>query len=570
MNGKNKKVKPTRTSPRAKKSVSGNRTFSVIVLVALSLILLVVLSRTDLLSTISNAAEKNPWKHSSILLKEKKIKAAEKILQISLSYDAQAAQTLRVTEFQQKNGYVPQQTPDSHDYRIVLLDANNSVLASQTFTIPNTVEDPPPLPGEKAEHSGATLDKVDFALTLPWHEAATKVTIYNQAGAVVTTQNITSLEKKNNTPNFHSVTGDELTKKPDNAVIGFIKNLIRKTQAASTDGQYVDILFIGDDFTTEQLELFHSDVTNFATHQQTYEPYASRGSQIRYSYVDNTTDLGCAHDDQTIRLIVCDSRKVTDAVNSAGAPYDSIVVIVNDDAYGGSGGTIAVSYNGLWGKQVFVHEFGHSFGRLRDEYLVSSSNNVVDGNAYANCLAGTPPAEEWEGVVAPSDYYLKCSYPNWYRSSFDSIMNHLEAEYFNPISQKLINQRIDLFAGPIITPTPTPDPLATPTMTPEPPTPTMTPVPDTVSPTVTITAPLNNATVKRNTTVTITANSTDNLGVSSVQYFVNNISVCTDSTAPYTCSWRVPNQKNATYTLRATASDAANNSSSHSIQVKAQ
>lgn len=55
----------------------------------------------------------------------------------------------------------------------------------------------------------------------------------------------------------------------------------------------------------------------------------------------------------------------------AGIPYEHIIILVNTDEYGGGG--IYNSYNlsytkGKHFKPVVVHEFGHSFGGLGDEY----------------------------------------------------------------------------------------------------------------------------------------------------------------------------------------------------------
>ena len=55
----------------------------------------------------------------------------------------------------------------------------------------------------------------------------------------------------------------------------------------------------------------------------------------------------------------------------AGTPYEHIIVLVNTDHYGGGG--IYNSYNltythGPYFRPVVVHEFGHSFGGLGDEY----------------------------------------------------------------------------------------------------------------------------------------------------------------------------------------------------------
>lgn len=121
------------------------------------------------------------------------------------------------------------------------------------------------------------------------------------------------------------------------------------------------------------------------------------------------------------------------------------------------------------------------------------------------------------------------------------------------------------------TPTSTPTPTLTPTDTPTP-TPTATPTQapgDTTPPTVTITSPSNGASVFRNFTYTIRASATDNLKVAKVEFYINNVLRTTDTTSPYTSSWRVPNVRNASYTITAKAYDTSGNTATSSITVKA-
>ena len=90
---------------------------------------------------------------------------------------------------------------------------------------------------------------------------------------------------------------------------------------------------------------------------------------------------------------------------------------------------------------------------------------------------------------------------------------------------------------------------------------------DTIAPTVSITSPANGADVARRTTVTITANASDNVGVTRVEFLVDSALQCTDTTAPYSCNWKVPNTRNQTYQLQARAFDLAGNSATASVQV---
>jgi hypothetical protein len=60
---------------------------------------------------------------------------------------------------------------------------------------------------------------------------------------------------------------------------------------------------------------------------------------------------------------------------AALAPYDTIFMLVNTSRYGGGGifGLYAVfPSDNEYDEYVFVHEFGHGFGGLGDEYFTSS------------------------------------------------------------------------------------------------------------------------------------------------------------------------------------------------------
>ena len=102
-------------------------------------------------------------------------------------------------------------------------------------------------------------------------------------------------------------------------------------------------------------------------------------------------------------------------------------------------------------------------------------------------------------------------------------------------------------------------------------TPTPNPNPsDTTPPTVSITQPLDGTILPRNTTVTILADASDNVKVSKVEFSVNNSIKCTDTTSPYTCNWKVPGKRGASYTISAKAYDSSNNQASANIKVTAQ
>jgi IgA Peptidase M64/Peptidase M64 N-terminus len=94
---------------------------------------------------------------------------------------------------------------------------------------------------------------------------------------------------------------------------------------------------------------------------------------------------------------------------AAFAPYEFIEILANNRTYGGGGifnlySTVAV--DNAWANYVFVHEFGHHFAALADEYYTSSV-------AYAPATDRVEPWEEnvtalldpnnlkWKDLVSP-------------------------------------------------------------------------------------------------------------------------------------------------------------------------
>lgn len=82
------------------------------------------------------------------------------------------------------------------------------------------------------------------------------------------------------------------------------------------------------------------------------------------------------------------------------------------------------------------------------------------------------------------------------------------------------------------------------------------PTPDTTAPTVTITSPTNGSTVKKNSTVTISASASDNVAVTTIEFYVNG-TLLSSGTAP-SYAWKVPNTR-ASHTITVKAYDAAGN-----------
>ena len=84
------------------------------------------------------------------------------------------------------------------------------------------------------------------------------------------------------------------------------------------------------------------------------------------------------------------------------------------------------------------------------------------------------------------------------------------------------------------------------------------PPPDTTPPTVLITAPAAGATVS-GATVTISANASDNVGVTQIEFYRGTTLITSDTTSPWAVTWNTTSLTNGTYSLTAKAYDAAGN-----------
>ena len=80
---------------------------------------------------------------------------------------------------------------------------------------------------------------------------------------------------------------------------------------------------------------------------------------------------------------------------------------------------------------------------------------------------------------------------------------------------------------------------------------------DITAPTTQITTPANGATVSG--TVTVTATASDNVGVTSIQIYIDGSQVASGTSSPLNYSWNTANASNGTHTIFSKASDAAGN-----------
>ena len=93
-------------------------------------------------------------------------------------------------------------------------------------------------------------------------------------------------------------------------------------------------------------------------------------------------------------------------------------------------------------------------------------------------------------------------------------------------------------------------------------------VADVTPPVVTILSPISGASLSTvGANAQIAASATDNVAVSQVSFYIDNVLKCTDTSAPYTCAWNTKKTSPGPHIIKVTAWDRSNNSASASETV---
>jgi len=153
----------------------------------------------------------------------------------------------------------------------------------------------------------------------------------------------------------------------------------------------VDIVILAEGYTEKEKEKFYEDAKCVSDMLFEAEPFHSEKSNFNINAVftpskESGTDVPGENIYRNTRfnssfytfdlpryLTTSDMKSIYDAASVV--PYDHIYVLVNTTRYGGGGFynflTVCTADNELT-RQVFIHEFGHGFAGLGDEYYSSS------------------------------------------------------------------------------------------------------------------------------------------------------------------------------------------------------
>ena len=188
----------------------------------------------------------------------------------------------------------------------------------------------------------------------------------------------------------------------------------------------VDLLILGDGYTEDQHDEFVAKARELADILFATSPFRERKDDFNVwalapasaetgvsrpstnTYRD--TPIGTTYDAfRSERYVLTfDNRNMRRIASST--PYDFIEILTNTEVYGGGGiyGLFSTAAaNNEWAPYLFVHEFGHHFAGLADEYYTSAvayeSPETLIEPYEPNVTALLDPADvKWKHLVTPN------------------------------------------------------------------------------------------------------------------------------------------------------------------------
>lgn len=164
-------------------------------------------------------------------------------------------------------------------------------------------------------------------------------------------------------------------------------------QSGSPD-DCIDVAIMAEGYTTGEMDRFYQDAETACQAIFDHEPFkhlkdrfnvvavasesADSGVSIPRDHAWKSTAVS-SHFDTFYSERYLTTRSVKTIHNwLAGIPYEHIIILANTDTYGGGGiynsYTLTTAHHPMF-RPVVVHEFGHSFGGLADEYAYDDAES---------------------------------------------------------------------------------------------------------------------------------------------------------------------------------------------------
>jgi hypothetical protein len=189
-------------------------------------------------------------------------------------------------------------------------------------------------------------------------------------------------------------------------------------------GQRIDVTFLGDGYTAAEMDRYRTDVAAMDAYLFSQAPFsqyerffnvhrvdvvsAQSGTDDTCAGTSVNTALGTAYYSTGVdcRLLWTNRDDLVRAAAASAPAADVVVVIVNTERYGGGAqyGGYSVFYRGAHAGEVMLHELGHSFGLLADEYDETGGRTYTGPEpTFRNLTTNTDRATtKWRGWINPA------------------------------------------------------------------------------------------------------------------------------------------------------------------------
>lgn len=188
----------------------------------------------------------------------------------------------------------------------------------------------------------------------------------------------------------------------------------------------VDLLFLGEGYSAEEQQKCDIDIRRLTEAVFTYSPFKERRSDFNvWGICAPSPDSGISHPARGLHRntlfgsqfdVFGEERYALSFDNwairnmASFAPYDVMGIVMNSNEYGNGGifglyASVSVDYPS--GPQVFVHEFGHHFADLGDEYYFNANVAYSPANTRVepwepNITALLDPQNiKWKDMLTP-------------------------------------------------------------------------------------------------------------------------------------------------------------------------
>lgn len=227
----------------------------------------------------------------------------------------------------------------------------------------------------------------------------------------------------------------------------------------------INFVFFGDGYQLHELEQYIEDVKQVRDHFFTQSPFSEYWDYFNIVAINVPSNVsGAARDPNQLidnyfgstfnssgieRLLTATkSSKATDILFDQFPLFDQAVLIVNDDKYGGSGGWLATTSSNVNAPEIALHELGHSFANLSDEYWAGTQ---FAGETPNMTKESSPTLVRWHEWIQTNDVgvYPHSEEPSWHRPHQNCKMRVLNPP-FCPVCKEAITKQIQLFVKPLV------------------------------------------------------------------------------------------------------------------------